>query len=174
VIPEAKLAWMAAVLDFKGATVRKTNPMRATPQLVLTIESSNIGVIREMCRLTGTSAEARPVHHAAQWMQRGCSEHCPDAHIEHSGEMPVTARWSVTGACAAIVLWNVIPYMVTDRGLRDTMDEALANLVLTGQGSGMVKSAIRRLEALGWALPPAIARHVPVPALSSRAGAARE
>jgi hypothetical protein len=157
-IPEAKLAWMAAIFDMKGRINRKTNQSRATPQLVLRIDSASPRVIEELCRLTGGSVEIRDGIQFKEYDQRGCTEHCPAAHIHHDGHVvPEVTRWTITGAAAAVVLHNVIPYMVTDRGLEDMMNEALANLVTTGQGSGAVRAAVRRLAQLGWELPPGMA-----------------
>ncbi len=154
VAPE-KLAWMAAILDMQGRTHRKNNQTRATPQLVLRVDSSHLTVIRELCRLTGSTAEPRPPMPGRGWDKRGCTEHCAEAHIHCEMEtQPATGRWQLTGAALAVVLHNVIPYMVTDRGLADLMNEAMENLVTTGQGAHAVKRAVVRLAELGWEIPP--------------------
>lgn len=155
------LAWLAAILDLKGHIIRKNNQTRATPQLVLMVESAQLRVIERLCMLTGTNVEPKWADGRRQrdWVRRGCIEHCPEAHVHHEGsEIPPIARWTLTGAAAAVVLHSVIPYMVTDRGLEDMKNEILANVVLSGQGSGATKAAIRRLAALGWELPPLIAQ----------------
>lgn len=166
-IPEYKLGWMAGVLDQKGIIVRKQNKSRATPQLVLMVESTKVGLIRELAHLTGGRPEPREGREAKEWMQRGCSEHCPEAHIEHQGPgprfMPPVSRWTVTGAAMAIVLWNVLPFMVTDREMEHAMTEALDNLVTSGRGVGMVRSSVQRMEELGWVIPPQIAGRISAP-----------
>lgn len=159
-ISDADLAWLAAILDLKGHIIRKNNKTRRTPQLVLMVESAQLRVIERLCTLTGQSVE--PIRHDGRrhgdWKQRGCSEHCPEAHVHHEGTaMPPIGRWTATGASAAIVLHNVIPFMVTDHGLEAMKDEILGNVVLSGRGSTSTIMAVRRLAALGWELPPLIA-----------------
>lgn len=154
---ESDLAWLAAILDLKGHIIRKNNTTRATPQLVLMVESAQLRVIDRLCLLTGTSVEPPKngdERHQRDWKQRGCTEHCPDPHVHHEGSpIPPIGRWTVTGAAAAVVLHNVIPYMVTDGGLQAMYDEIMTNLVVAGPGAGATKRAIRRLAELGWELP---------------------
>ncbi len=92
----------------------------------------------------------------AEWDARGCTEHCPEAHVHHLGsEMPQMGRWSVTGAALAVVLWNLRDMLVTtDEPWDWALASTLAGARMSGPGSGMVMSAIRRLASLGWALPP--------------------
>ena len=123
------------------------------------VESAQLRVIERLCTLTGTSVEPNKNEGRRQkdWIARGCTEHCPEAHVHHEGSpLPPIGRWTLTGAAAAVVLHSVVPFMVTDGGLGDMKDESLANVVLSGQGSGATKAAIRRLAALGWPLPPLI------------------
>jgi hypothetical protein len=159
-IPEAKLGWFAAILDMKGNIIHKNNKQRATPQLVLMVESKNWNIIRELARLTGSFAEPQKPRDAKDFMRRGCTEHCPDPHVHVPDEwkLPAIARWTITGAGVAIVLHNVLPYMsdADRKGFPLLMDEATENLVLQGQGSGRVRETIRRMETLGWELPPAM------------------
>lgn len=156
------LAWVAGVLDLKGVVIRKNNKQRRTPQLVLYVESKNYGVVRELSGLTGTAPEIQE-RQLKDWMRKGCAEHCPDAHVhvmenDYKWTMPAVARWSCSGAAAAVVLFNVLPFMRTDRGLEDSMNEMLDISATTGQGWGATKSALRRLRRLGWTLPPEYAK----------------
>lgn len=164
-VPDAKLAWVAAILDLKGTIIRKNNRMRATPQLVLSVDTKHHGVVSELCRLTGQEAEPHQARPKKDWMKRGCTTHCPEPDVEYrgwgEGDLPPTARWTVTGAGAAVILYNVIPFMVTDKGLEDAMNEMMENLVTNGRGVGMVRSAVLRLAALGWQIPPQMAHLVP-------------
>lgn len=159
-IPPEKLGWIAAVLDFKGNIIRKNNKTRATPQLVMMVESKNWDIIRELARLTGSMAEPQKERNARDFMRRGCQVHCPKPHVHVPDEwkLPPISRWTITGAGVAIVLYNVLPYMTSasQKGFPALMQEATDNLVLTGQGSARVKETIRRLESLGWVLPPAV------------------
>jgi hypothetical protein len=159
-IPEYKLGWVAGVLDYKGTIIRKANSRRATPQLVLMVESTNSAVVAELSQLTGGAPEPRDNRLRKEWMSRGCKVHCPEAHVHHEGpgewHLPPVSRWTVTGAGMAIVLFNVIPYMVTDKGMQQAMDDSLAHLVTSGRGVGAVRASVVRLAELGWNLPPQI------------------
>jgi hypothetical protein len=159
-IAERDKAWLAGVLDLKGAVVRKHNKQRATPQLVLMMESRNFAVVRRVAVLTGSTTTMRTQRNPQDWLRRGCAEHCPAKHVHShlaSAGMPALARWTITGAGAGIVLYNILQYMqVDDRGFEEMMTETLANAVWHGPGSGAVKAVTRRLMTLGWLVPPAI------------------
>jgi hypothetical protein len=163
-IPPAKRGWVAAILDMKANVIRKNNKSRATPQVVLMVESKNWNMIRELARLTGSVAEPQKVRSAKDFMRRGCMTHCPEphVHVDDVWTLPPIARWTITGAGAAIILYNVIPHMqnADEKGFPELLDEICGNLVLTGQGSGQVMKTIQRLTALGWELPPAMTAHL--------------
>jgi hypothetical protein len=170
-IPPEKLAWMAAILDMQGRIHRKTNQMRATPQLVLRVDSARLSVIGELCRLTGQQVEPRAAMPGREWERRGCAEHCAEAHIHCEIEtQPPVARWTITGAALAVVLSSVIPYMVTDRGLEDMRNEAMENLVTTGQGAHAVKRSVMRLAARGWEIPEEMTRRLKLEEAATPAG----
>jgi hypothetical protein len=157
----ATLGWMAAIIDLKGILLRKKNQSRATPQLVMVVDSKNFAVIGRLAELTGTQPEAKRVQDVkAEWLRRGCTEHCPEAHVHvhDNWHMPETQRWSTTGVAAAVVLTGLRPYLISDKPYDDFIEEALRNAALTGQGSGAVKATISRLVSLGWALPSELAQ----------------
>lgn len=159
-VPREKLAWIAGILDFKGTIIVKVNKQRATPQVVLMVEATNVGVVEELARLTGSVVEPRETRLRPPWMRRGCITHCPEPDVEYPEQpdyLPAQTRWTVTGAAAAIVLHNVIPYMVTDRGMQAALDETLANVNLAGRSGNSARQAVTRLAELGWPLPPKIA-----------------
>lgn len=155
-ITKADLGWMAAVIDMKGIVVTKKNRMRATPQYVLKIESKHFPVIRRLGQLTGTQPEASRERPIKDFMRRGCAEHCPEqhVHINEDAMMPPVGTWTITGAGAAIVLYNLLPYMTCDHmGYTEIMNRIFAQATLTGQGSGTTRAALFRLMNLGWKLP---------------------
>ena len=157
-ISPIKLGWVAGVFDLKGRLIHKKNQMRATPQVVLMVETKEMAVVRELANLTGTRPEATERRPLKDWMRRGCSEHCPEAHFHGHEEleglyMPAIARWTVTGAGMYVVLSNVLPYIQIDRGYTEAMDQVLGNTVLSGQGAHAVISSLRRLHGLGWEIP---------------------
>ena len=153
-IPPTKLGWMAGVIDLKGRVVKKENKMRKSgPQVTLIVETRTIPIVKELGFLTGTMPETRQRQPLKEWMRRGCSEHCPDKHIhvEDEREMPTMGRWTISGAGLAVVLFNLMPFLLQD--YKTIYDEVIVNSPLKGQGSGAVVATIRRLALLGWDLP---------------------
>lgn len=160
-IPPAQLGWMAGVVDLKGKILRKKNKSRATPQLVLAVESTDIAIVRELCKMTGTQAELQRQPKQADWWRRNCQEHCSDAHVHvEAPEFPAVARWTITGVSMAVIIENLLPYLRTDKGLEIVMEEAYQNKAISGQGSGAVRASLLRLRYMGWVLPPEIDRAI--------------
>ena len=158
-LPVSQLGWMAGILDLKGKILRKNNKLRRTQQIVLCVDSSQITVIRELSRMTGTNPELKNNSNPrpSGWYRRGCLEHCEDAHIHVDSDWTqATARWTVTGASMAVVLSNVLPYIRNDAGFTEAHDEALSNAALDGRGATATMAAIRRLHELGWDVPAAL------------------
>jgi hypothetical protein len=164
-ISKADLGWMAAVIDLKGKIYQKTNRSRATPQLVLHVQSKDRHIINRLAALTGTEPEPHDAKGPADFMRHPCREHCPDAHvhvIEYPWQMPQSGTWTITGVGMGIVLANIKPYMTTTQPQQSTnsytykeaMELVFGNAVLKGQGVGMVRSSTLRLMNLGWTVPP--------------------
>lgn len=155
-LDRAAMGWMAAVIDLKALLLRKSNQMRRTPQLVMVVDSRDFTIIDRLSAMTGTKPEASRQQSLKEWMQRGCREHCPEAHIHHHDHwaMPSTRRWSVTGVSAATILWNLRTMLVSDKPYAEFLELALRNAAVRGQGSGATRQALRRLMTLGWDVPP--------------------
>lgn len=155
-VSQGELGWVAAMLDAKGLSLVKNNKSRATQQRVMAINSKDIDIINELGRLTGTAPDLGKHRHLKEWMQRACSEHCPEAHVHYDVEakLPPIAMWTITGAGALIVLHNVRPYLKKPEKWAELERVCRENLRLTGQGSGMVRNSVRRLADLGWEIPP--------------------
>ncbi|SRR6266480_1013735 len=157
-IPVNKLGWMAGVLDLKCKILRKQNKQRSTPQIVLAVDTKNVQVVRELSSLTGTRPEAQKERDAPSFVRKGCMEHCPEAHVHvnddmYQAKMPPIFRWTITGAGAAVIIFNIQPYLMVDNGLTIAMEEIFENTPLKGQGSGMVLASLRRLAEIGWDMP---------------------
>ena len=155
-IPIAKLGWMAGILDLRGRLVVKKNQMRATPQFVLMAETKEVAIVRGLSSLTGTRAELQAAKPLKDFMRRSCAEHCPEAHVhvEDDGRMmPRVARWTITGAGMVVVLENLMPFLMVDRGYEEAVEQVSRDTTLTGQGSGAVIASLRRLRDLGWEIP---------------------
>jgi hypothetical protein len=165
-LDETRKGWMAGILDFQGHVVRKSNGQRAkgSQQVVIYVETASHPIVARLCELTGGNPEFKeqaPLRE--EWLRRGCTEHCPEAHVHHRPVgMPEMARWTATGAAAAIILWNLQDYMVTeDEPWQWALSRCLGQVRLTGQGSGAVLAAARRLQSLGWELPPVMRDAIP-------------
>lgn len=160
-ISEADLGWVAGILDFQGHLVKKNNQMRAagSVQITLYVETSIKEIIARLGQLTATNPEAlKTTLRSPDITRKGCSEHCPEPHVHvvyEGSDMPAQQRWTVSGASAAIVLWNVRDLLVTkDEEWDWALAMTLASTRLSGQGSGTAVQAIRRMAAAGWELPP--------------------
>lgn len=155
-MPPSKLGWMAGVIDMKGRITYKNNKRRNTHQIVLTVESKEISIVRGLGAMTGTNPELMAAQVKPDFMRRNCTSHCPDPHTHIDGDdpsMPQMGRWTITGAGMAVVLTNLLPFLTIDRGFDQAIEKATNQIVLSGQGSGMVKQSLRRLHKLGWELP---------------------
>lgn len=158
-LPIHQLGWMAGVLDLKGMIIRKKNRSRATPQIVLAVESKHMTIIRELSRMTGTAPELQPAKAGEPWMRRGCVEHCPEQHVHAHKDptMPAMGRWTVTGAAMVTVLYNVLPYLRNDtRGFAEAMTESSGDVVKSGAGRAAVDRALQRLSELDWDIPESV------------------
>jgi hypothetical protein len=156
-LEETTRGWIAGILDFQGHIVRKDTAARKTQTLALYVQCRESAIIRRLCDLTGNGIETIRTHPLkAEWTRRGCAEHCPQAHVHHlaAEPMPDMAKWCVSGCALAVVLWNVHDLLVTDKEPWGwAMGRTLGLVCFTGQGSGAVNAAIRRLDGLGWEIP---------------------
>lgn len=155
-IPVNRLGWMAGVIDLKGKLLIKRNKQRATAQHVLVVQSKEAGVVSELSKMTGTKPEMVTTSPLPDFMRRNCSQHCPEAHVHVSEtltSMPQMGRWSCTGAAMVVVLDNLLPYLVVDRGWEEVIEKIEDTTTLSSHGSGAVLASLRRLRDLGWVLP---------------------
>lgn len=167
-ISKSDLGWMAAVIDMKGHIIRKNNKMRATPQMLLLVDTVDRRIATRLSALTGTAPESRDLRSPAPFLRRGCKEHCVEPHVHVDDETSWrlnSTRWSLSGVAAVIVLSNLKPYMSTYAEYRGFIDQVMAGATLTGQGSGQVRASAQRLEGLGWRVPAKIAAKLSSPVL---------
>lgn len=166
-IRETDKAWVAAIVDFQGHLIRKKNKQRAeySEQIVLSVETRYEEIVNRLSAMTGTQVLMHEQHKLKpELMRRGCAEHCPTQHVHVNPfySMPVIGQWTVTGASAAIVLWNIRRYLQTSREPWEwALSQVLSQLRLTGPGSGGIKGSAQRLHALGWELPPVMQQLLP-------------
>jgi len=157
-IPVAQLGWMAGIVDMKGRLIYKVNKQRAdgSRQICLSVDCKEIHIIRKLGSMTGTNPDMIKAQAIPGFLRRGCNEHCPDSHIHVNDEvvMPRHARWTITGAGMVVVLNNLDPYLVIDRGYDDAVIQVIEQTPMTGQGAHAVHRSLSRLKELGWDLPP--------------------
>lgn len=151
-------AWMAATIENRGKIHFTNDANRRTNQLVLRVSTKKMAVIDKLAALTGT----KPNIAAARVIavdRRACTEHCEDAHIHVSGEIPEMGIWAISGVGAAIVLDNLRPHFVDDTGIEALVANLFAGLPKGGRGRAAVDNTIVRLRRLGWHIPPAALEH---------------
>lgn len=158
-IPVQQLGWIAGVIDTQGSIVVKNNKMRSTPQLVLVVRTRNSQAINRLSSYTGTLPSLTLPKSTKDWLRRGCLEHCPEKHV-HMGNkferiMPAVSTWTITGAGAAVVLNNILPYLADSKNYPEVIAEIYQNtpLDLNRQGAHAVIRQINRLHQLGWEIP---------------------
>lgn len=160
IVSNTTLAWVAGIIDSSGKIVRKKNPQRSerTKQIVLYVETKELAIIKRLSDITGIRPTTREATTTFGWSRKGCVIHCPDKHIhiDNAPIMPTIGRWTITGASAAIILWNIIGLLITDRGMSDVLHELLIQVPVSGQGRAAIDRAIDRMERLGWDIPPYI------------------
>jgi len=152
----AQAAWMAGVIDLKGRIqIKRGGASRSTVQHTLGVQHKELAVIRALCVLTGSNAEARREKPLGDIARRGCTEHCPDAHVHVGDEwnMPFTMKWTVSGAALVIVYHNLQPYLQVDRGYDSIVTDIVKAPATTGQGSARTMDRVAELANLGWEIP---------------------
>jgi hypothetical protein len=150
------LGWMAGIIDLKGRIHFKANQQRVTTQTILTVDSKDAAIIRQLSRLTGTKPEFKNTKTLSDFIRRGCNEHCPEAHVHVTDREWIAeiSRWTITGAGLVVVLDNLLPFLVIDKGYREAIEEIQKVTAYSGRGSGSVYATLARLRDLGWDLPP--------------------
>lgn len=152
------IGWMAGVVDSKARVKITHSQGRKNPLLVLQVQSHELAVIRALCSLTGTQPRFSAEKQTGSWDRKSCIEHCPEPHVHVDRTIPAMGCWHVTGVGAAIVLYNLLPFLLSDRGFSELMRDAIAAIPESGQGRGAVDASIHRLRDLGWEVPPELDR----------------
>jgi hypothetical protein len=152
-IARTDLAWVAGVFDLKHSAIRRANDH--TRRLVLPVQDSDFAIIKRISDLSGSNVTPRTTTTPLpEWMRRACSDHCKDKHIVYEA-LPRRHEWKLNGISAAIILYNVLPYMIhrKDIQLEGRMWETIKTTPYTGGGSTTCRVIIRKLSGLGWGLP---------------------
>ena len=131
-------AYVAGVIDLLGLIrIRVTPPDTQLPSIA--ISNSNVAMLGFLAQLTGT----RAIVTRRQYVKAGCSEHCRE---KHQHVMSVSGRWSVTGAKATVVLWNIQPYV-------HLQSDAVRTALLVGLHTGYKPATVAKMSELGWDVP---------------------
>lgn len=138
-LSDTEIAFLAGIIDARGHIEVGERHGFLQPRLAVTTRRTEL--LDYLCMRTGTSKsdEDRP------YERRPCGSHCTDAH-QHVVRQ--SAKWRVDSGRATVVLWNVKPYIVSQRAevlraLRIGMDAWPPRRGNTGT----------QMLALGWALP---------------------
>lgn len=158
-MPITEIAWMAGVIDLKGRLSVKGSVTRKFPLITLYVESKNEQVVKRLARNTALRPEAHMEKPLSDFVRRNCDEHCPTPHV-HVGNrdeltMPSTMRWTINGAGIVVIMHSILDFLTEQNQAKyaDISQAITAGIPLTGQGSGMVLTSIRRLATMGWKLP---------------------
>lgn len=137
-LPDTELAYIAGLLD--GRAVFREREVGDTALLpVIAVNGGSPAVNEYLGKMTGTKITR--THR--DYQRKPCHIHCREAH-EHS--VSSSQRWSVTGAKATIMLWNISGFLKIDK----PKASALLQLGLT---QSWKSNAVDDMEKLGWMIP---------------------
>lgn len=134
---ERTIVYVAAVLDSQA--VIRTREAHGVVYPFVALSGGNVELLRLLAGMTGMKA----VVTRRSYAKAGCAEHCQEKHLH---VVSVSARWSISGAKATVVLAAVLPF------LRLQVEEARTAL-LVGLGAPHKPATLRQMERLGWPIP---------------------
>ena len=138
--PPWRLAYFAGLIDAVGhIIVFKTEGGTELPRV--TISSPNYEMLDMLGRETGT----KRFDTTRTYDRHRCAEHCSQAH-DHI--VSRSARWSVSGAKATILLVALEPYLV----MKKTVAHNVAEI---GLRASKKPATLRKMAEMGWPLPEA-------------------
>lgn len=127
------MAHLAGVIDC--AAILRTRDVRDSSQLpVVAIHGGSPAVLAYFAQATGTQVTITK----RDYQRQPCATHC---HESHTHVESTSARWSVTGSRATIMLHNVLPFLVIQR----LEAQALLDIGLTVGWSSAVAEDMKRL-----------------------------
>lgn len=137
--PEIPLGYIAGIIDARGHI--EVQLRHGTQQPRLSVTTRRLALLEHLAQLTGTNVSIDN----RGYERRPCGEHCSEA---HSHVVRQSAKWRVDSSRATIVLYNVVPLLVSQRA------EALAALRIGLQAYPARRgNTADQMSALGWALP---------------------
>lgn len=130
-----QLAWCAGVIDMVGLI--KTRPMDTGSELsYVSVSTPRRDILDHLAELTGSGV----VIVNRDYKRLGCGEHCTEPHLH---VFSTTARWSLTGARAAVFLAAIEPYLMTKA--TQAQEAVAAGLVAPRKAA-----TLNKMYRLGW------------------------
>lgn len=136
-IPASDLAYIAGAVDLIGNI--RTRLAGDTELPMIAMSGNNAAMLNYLADVTGT----RAVVTRRAYSKAGCAEHCSE---KHQHVVSASGRWSVTGAKATVVLWNLRPFVRLQA-------EALRAALVVGLGANHKPGTVAKMAALGWDVP---------------------
>jgi hypothetical protein len=136
-VNESRLAYIAGIIDSQAGI--RSRFVGETELPMVYVHGPNLPVLNLLADMTGTSVTVVRRGYA----KAGCSTHCPD---KHQHVTSVSGRWSVSGAKATVLLWNIRPYLMFQQ-------EAAAAALAIGMSSPLKQATPQKMVELGWSLP---------------------
>jgi hypothetical protein len=136
-LPETDIAYIAAVLDTTGRLTTRKSAGHELP--LVELNCKNYPLLDYLADVTSTATFATQ----RDYQRFGCQEHCAEKHVHTISH---SARWSIVGAKATIVLYNIEPYVFLRR---PEVEELLA----IGLGCEARSNTIRDMRSKGWEIP---------------------
>lgn len=136
-IDQQTLAYVAGIVDLLGLI--RVRHVEDTPLPVLQVHGKHMPTFDYLGSLTGTKA----IETTRDYTRHGCAQHCAEKHMHIVSR---SGRWSLTGAKATVVLWNIQPFL---RVKKDAADGALA----VGLGTTFKQGTVGKMRDLGWEIP---------------------
>lgn len=133
-----QIAYIAGIIDCQ-ANIRSMTTDDGTVLPLVAISTPNLALANYLGAMTGI----KPFMVNRTYTKHRCLEHCdkPHEHIVSS-----TARWSISGAKATVLLNAVLPYVQ----IQKNEIEELAHL---GLSAPKKKATPLKMQSLGWPLP---------------------
>jgi hypothetical protein len=136
-IDDRTVAYVAGIVDLLGLIRVRT--VEGTQLPVVQVHGKHMATFDYLGELTGTKA----IETKRDYTRAGCAEHCAEKHMHIVSR---SGRWSLTGAKATVVLWNIQPYL---REKKDAADGALA----VGLATKFKQGTVGKMRDLGWEIP---------------------
>lgn len=143
-VPHEAAVYVAGVLDSRGHI--EVSMRHERPQPRLSVTTRRVHLLEHLATLTGTTVSVD----ARGYERKPCGEHCSE---RHSHVVRQSAKWRVDSCRATIVLFNVSPFIVSQRA--EVLEALRVGLDAYPAARGNTATQMARL---GWALPPVPAR----------------